>query len=77
MAAFSWGTEALMFGSLTMFASGLVASFPSSARASPIFWSSERYSGKLAIIRPASEMSLVSTAMPACRVNAWMIGSKE
>ena len=52
MAAFNWGTEALTFGSLMMFASGLVARSPNSVSASPIFWSSERYSGKLAMMRP-------------------------
>jgi hypothetical protein len=36
-AALSWGIEALMFGSLMMFASGVVAIWPSSARSSAIF----------------------------------------
>ncbi|MNC37459.1 hypothetical protein D3C75_860250 [compost metagenome] len=77
MAALSCGTEALMFGSLMMLASGVVASLPSSARWSPIFWSSLKYSGKLARMRPAREMSRVSTAMPEEAVKALMIGSRE
>ena len=55
-----------MFGSLMMLASGVLASAPSSARASGMRWSSSRYSGKPAMMRPASEMSRVSTATPAC-----------
>ena len=54
-----------MFGSLMMFASGFSVSAPSSASASPMRWSGCRYSGKLAMMRPASEMSRVSTATPA------------
>ena len=42
MASFSWGIDALMFGSLMMLASGVLASSPSSARASLVRWSSVR-----------------------------------
>ena len=61
MAAFSCGIEALMLGSLMMLASGRLASSPSSARASATRWSSGSRSAKPARIRPASEMSRVST----------------
>ena len=54
-----------MFGSLMMLASGVLASSPSSARASSIRWSSLEALGKLAMMRPASEMSRVSTLTPA------------
>lgn len=64
MAAFNWGIEALMLGSLTMLASGVFASSPSSLNASPIRCDSDKCSGKLAIILPANEMSLVSNSMP-------------
>ena len=63
-----------MLGSLMMFASGVLASRPSSARASPMRCASARLSGKLAMIRPASEMSRVSTLMPVLAVNARMTG---
>ena len=65
MASFSCGIDALMFGSLMMLASGVLASSPSSARASPMRCSGSRCSGNEAMIRPASEMSRVSTATPA------------
>ena len=67
-----------MFGSLMMLASGVLASSPSSASASsmPLLVGSRR-SGKLAMIRPASEMSRVSTATPAVAAYAWMIGRNE
>ena len=64
MASCSWGIEALMLGSLMMLASGVLASSPSWVRLSGIFWSSVSLSGKLAMIRPAREMSLVSTSTP-------------
>ncbi len=76
-AAFNWGTEAEMFGSLMMFASGVFASAPSSASASAWRWSSDSRSGNWAMIRPAREMSRVSTLTPAGAVKAWMIGSNE
>ena len=77
MAAFSCGTEALMFGSLMRLASGVFASSPSSARSSFWRWSGGSRSGKLARMRPASEMSRVSTTMDAAWVKAWTMGSKE
>ncbi len=42
MASWSWGIEALMFGSLMMLASGLRASSPSMARLSGTRWASVR-----------------------------------
>ena len=66
-----------MFGSLMMFASGVLASSPSSARASAMRWPSSRHSGKTAMIRPASEMSRVSTVTPACEAYAWTTGRNE
>ena len=53
-----------MFGSLMMLASGVLASSPSSARSSGCRRSAGRRSGNAARMRPASEMSRVSTAMP-------------
>ena len=66
-----------MFGSLMMFASGVFASSPSSARASSTRWSSDRRSGNWARIRPAREMSRVSTSIPAVEAKASMIGFSE
>ena len=66
-----------MFGSLMMFASGVVASSPSSARASSIRWSSESHSGNAARIRPAREMSRVCTSTPAEEAKAWTTGRKD
>ena len=54
-----------MFGSLMMFASGVLASSPSSASASGTRCSSSRRSGNCARMRPASEMSRSSTSTPA------------
>jgi hypothetical protein len=65
MAALSCGIDAEMFGSLMMFAPGVLASSPSSASASSIRCSALRCSGKLAMIRPAREMSRRSTVTPA------------
>ena len=59
-----------MFGSLMMFASGVLASSPSSASASGACPNWAR-------IRPASEMSRSSTSTPACPANARMMGRKE
>jgi len=70
IAAFSCGSDALMFGSLTMFASGVLASSPSSASASGASPSAAR-------MRPASEMSRNSTSTPAAPANALMIGRNE
>ena len=77
MAALSWGSEALTFGSLMMLASGVVASAPSSARASGTRWAAVRRSGKAARMRPAREMSRVSTVTPAVEAKAWMMGRSE
>jgi hypothetical protein len=66
-----------MFGSLTMLASGVLASSPSSARSSACRRSGGSRSAKPARMRPASEMSLVSTTMPAVAVKAWTMGSSE
>ncbi len=66
-----------MFGSLMILASGVVASSPSSAKASLSRWSSRSTSGKAATMRPASEMSRVSTSTPAVEANASMIGRNE
>ena len=59
-----------MFGSLTMFASGVRASSPSSPSASGALPSAAR-------IRPASEMSRSSTSTPACAANASTTGRSE
>ena len=60
-----------------MLASGCLASSPSSASASSIRCSSVSRSGNCAMIRPASEMSRVSTATPALAAYAATIGRKE
>ena len=60
-----------------MLASGVLASSPSSASASGCRCSSVSRSGNWAMIRPAREMSRVSTATPATPAYAWMIGSNE
>ena len=67
----SCGTDALMFGSLMMFASGALASSPSSARASG------KESSNFARIRPASEMSRSSSSTSAAPANAWTMGSSD
>ena len=77
MVALSWGTEAEMLGSLMTLASGRVTSAPSSARSSGVRWSSVSDSGKAASTRPASEMSRVSTSMPATRVKVRTTGSSD
>ena len=66
-----------MFGSLMMFAAGVLASSPSWPRKSGTFCAGVRFSGKLAMIRPAREMSRVSTETPVPYENAWTIGSSE
>ena len=53
-----------MLGSLMMLASGRFVSSPSSARWSGRFCAAVSFSGKLARIRPAREMSRVSNSMP-------------
>ena len=66
-----------MFGSLMMLASGRRARAPSSASASPTRWSSVSWSGKSARMRPAREMSRVSTSTPALPAKARITGSRE
>ena len=53
------------FGSLMMLASGVFASSPSSERVSGTFWAALSLSGNRARIRAATEMSALSTVMPA------------
>ena len=77
MARLSWGTDALMFGSLMMLASGVLASSPSSVSASGTCCSSLSRSGNWARMRPASEMSRSSISMPAEAANLRTIGSSE
>ncbi len=77
MAALSCGMDAEMFGSLMMLAPGALASSPSSASASSIRWSAFRRSGKLAMMRPASEMSRLSTVTPAVEAYASTTGRNE
>ena len=77
IASFNWGIEALILGSFIMLASGVLASSPSSVRASPIFWSSLRLSGKLAKILPAREISLSSSSILATEVKALTMGSRD
>ena len=71
MALLSCGTEALMFGSLMMLASGVLARSPSSDRASGTCGSNWPR------IRPASEMSRSSISIPAEAANLRTIGSSE
>ena len=66
-----------MLGSLMMLASGVVASRPSPARLSATRCSSVSRSGNWARMRPASEMSLVSSSTPEPEVKPWTIGSNE
>ena len=54
-----------MLGNLIMFASGDLASSPSSAKAFETCCSGANRSGKIANTRPDNEMSLVSTSTPA------------
>jgi len=54
-----------MFGSLMMFASAVLANAPSSANASGCRCSTVSRSGNWAKIRPANEISRVSTRTPA------------
>ncbi len=77
MASDNCGTEALIFGSFIILASGVLASFPKSAKSSEILWPSFKNSGNVAIIRPAREMSLVSISIFAVLVNALTIGKKD
>ena len=60
-----------------MFASGVFANAPNSANASGWRCSAVSRSGNRAKIRPANEMSRVSTRTPAVDVNAATIGNNE
>ena len=66
-----------MFGSLMTLAAGFFTSSPSSARSSGWRCAAVSFSGKAAMMRPASEISLVPTEMPAGAVKARMIGSSD
>jgi hypothetical protein len=70
IAALSCGIEALMLGSLMMLAAGVLASSPSSVSESGARSNAAR-------MRPASEMSRVSTSTPAFPAYASMIGRNE
>ena len=60
-----------------MFASGVLAKAPNSAKASFTFWSSVKYSDKFANILAAKEMSLVSISIPDEAVKDFTIGKNE
>ena len=64
-----------MLGSLMMLAAAVFASSPIQASSSGIFWPFVSLSGKLAMIRPASEISRVSTSTPVPLVYACTMGS--
>src|SRR6185369_6451657 len=66
-----------MFGSLTMLASGRFASSPSCVSQSGTSCAAVRFSGKLARILPAREMSASSMVIPLPPVYFLMIGSSE
>jgi len=76
IATVSWVTEALMFGSLMMLASGVSVFLPSSASASGTRCSGVRFSGKAARMRAATEISLASTVMPVGLVKVLTTGRK-
>jgi hypothetical protein len=67
---FNCGTDAEIFVNLMILASAAVANFPSSVNESFTLCSSVRYSGKLAKILAANEMSSVTISIPAVAVNA-------
>ena len=66
-----------MFGSLMTLASSSLTSSPSSASASLVCWSFGRRSLKAETMRPAREMSRVSSSTPAVEAKAWTIGNRE
>ncbi len=67
-----------MFGSLMMFASGVVAMLAELGQVVGLALGRRRgWSGKLARMRPASEMSRVVTLQSAAFANACTIGSSE
>ena len=66
-----------MLGSFMMLASGFNVSSPSSVSSSLIRCAGFSFSGKLAMMRPASEMSFSFTDTPAAPTKASTIGSRE
>ncbi len=66
-----------MLGSFMMLASGRNVSSPSSVSSSLIRCAGVSFSGKLARMRPASEMSFSVTDTPAAPTKASTIGSRE
>ena len=82
MAALSCGTEAEMFGSLMMFASGSSVSLPRNARSSVTGLPANvvpagSVSAKAARMRPGKEMFFVSTSISAVFAKADTIGSRD
>ncbi len=77
MASSICGTDAEMLGSLMMFASGVLASAPSSVSASGTSCSGVSLSGNAERILPAREMSLVSMLIPDGLVNALTMGRND
>ena len=75
MAALSCGIDALTLGSLTMLAAGVLARSPSAESSSLCCCSLESSSENDARMRPETEMSAVSMAMPAGLAKRWMTGS--
>ena len=71
----SCGIDADTFGSLTMFASFVFASSPSSPSSSRCRCSGDSRSGNAAMIRPDTEMSESSTESPAGSVKRLTTGS--
>ncbi len=66
-----------MLGSLMMLASGRSVSLPSSVSSSLIRCAGVSFSGKLARMRPVSEMSFSFIVTPAVPTKASTIGSRE
>ena len=66
-----------MLGSFMMLASGFNVRLPSSVSSSLIRCAGVSFSGKVAMIRPASEMSFSFTDTPAVPTKASTIGSRE
>ena len=77
MAAINCATDALMLGSLMMFASGCKVSLPKSAKVLGTRCSGLRKSENSPKMRLATEISLVSTFTPAGWVKVRMMGKKE
>ena len=66
-----------MLGSFMMLASGFNVSSPSSVNSSLIRCAGGSWSGNVARMRPASEMSFNVTDTPAAPTKASTIGSRE